>query len=152
MTMDLKTALAAVEAVRAEAEAADRRTGLKVCAFVPAGGAAAAAAGVAEALAVVLARARENFAAETVAKTRALVEQAREMSRPHAFRRPERREPTTPTTTHCDLCGALESDPIHAVRREEQPHACTSALVEGKCYRCGHDQFHPLHQEPGGTP
>ncbi len=67
----------------------------------------------AEALRVVSAKARENLAAETVAKVNALSARALEMNKPHVFDWPLAGGARYVNHKHCGLCGALESDPIH---------------------------------------
>lgn len=76
---------------------------------------------VADALASVLAAARQTFASETVSRVNALSAQALEMAR--------REE------------GVLRG----MQNRQTEPHVCTGALVEGRCCICGQVPSHHLH-------
>lgn len=75
----------------------------------------------AEALAVVLTAARQTFASETVSRVNALSAQALEMAR-------------------------REEEGLRGMQnRQNLPHVCTGALVEGRCYICGQVPSHPIH-------
>lgn len=102
MTMDLKTALACVEEWRRARVAVDATVGSATYAFVD-----GVPVSVTDALVLVLAKARENFAAETVAKVNALSSEVLR-DQPHTFR--PHLVVLVPT---CRVCGRDEFHPLH---------------------------------------
>lgn len=101
MTMDLSEALERVEEIRTRHanHRGNASRDLPCCAVADRD---------AEALGLVLARARENLAAETVAKVNALSARALAITRPHPFRRS-----CLAGDLGCYDCGGREFDPLH---------------------------------------